>query len=102
VRARFIAARRAPRSPSSRSTARPSRGADRVELFGHEKDRSRRDPQTDRQVRGADGGTIFLDEIGDMSRHAGQSLRVLRKGSSRRSATVIKVDVRVIAARKDW
>ena len=49
----------------------------------------------------ADGGTIFLDEIGDMSlRTQAKVLRVLQEGEVEPvgSATVIKVDVRVIAA----
>jgi two-component system nitrogen regulation response regulator NtrX len=49
----------------------------------------------------ADGGTIFLDEIGDMSlRTQAKVLRVLQEGEVEPvgSATVVKVDVRVIAA----
>jgi two-component system nitrogen regulation response regulator NtrX len=49
----------------------------------------------------ADNGTIFLDEIGDMSlRTQAKVLRVLQEGEVEPvgSATVVKVDVRVIAA----
>jgi two-component system nitrogen regulation response regulator NtrX len=49
----------------------------------------------------ADGGTIFLDEIGDMSlRTQAKVLRVLQEGEVEPvgAATVVKVDVRVIAA----
>jgi two-component system nitrogen regulation response regulator NtrX len=49
----------------------------------------------------ADGGTIFLDEVGDMSlRTQAKVLRVLQEGEVEPvgSATVVKVDVRVIAA----
>ncbi len=49
----------------------------------------------------ADGGTIFLDEIGDMSlRTQSKVLRVLEEGEVQRvgSAKIGKVDVRVIAA----
>ena len=72
------------------------------ELFGHEKGAftgavSRR--------RGlfelADGGTIFLDEIGDMIMSAqAKVLRVLQSGELTRvgGETTLKVDVRVVAA----
>jgi two-component system nitrogen regulation response regulator NtrX len=49
----------------------------------------------------ADGGTIFLDEIGDMSQSAqAKVLRVLQSGEISRvgSEKSVKVDVRVIAA----
>ncbi len=49
----------------------------------------------------ADGGTIFLDEIGDMSlKTQSKVLRVLEEGEVQRvgSAKIGKVDVRVIAA----
>ena len=49
----------------------------------------------------ADGGTIFLDEIGDMSTGAqAKVLRVLQEGEVEPvgAASVVKVDVRVIAA----
>ncbi|MGZ7080020.1 MAG: sigma-54-dependent transcriptional regulator, partial [Thermoanaerobaculia bacterium] len=72
------------------------------ELFGHEKGSftGAVRKQTGKFVA-ADGGTIFLDEIGDMSmRTQAKVLRVLQDGDVEPvgSATVIKVDVRVIAA----
>ncbi|HYI11037.1 MAG TPA: sigma-54 dependent transcriptional regulator [Thermoanaerobaculia bacterium] len=72
------------------------------ELFGHKKGSftgAVRD-QIGKFVA-ADGGTIFLDEIGDMSVSAqAKVLRVLQEGEVEPvgSATVVKVDVRVIAA----
>ena len=72
------------------------------ELFGHEKGSftGAVRKQTGKFVA-ADGGTIFLDEIGDMSlRTQAKVLRVLQEGEVEPvgSATVIKVEVRVIAA----
>src|SRR6266508_1177545 len=72
------------------------------ELFGHEKGSftGAVRKQTGKFVA-ADGGTIFLDEIGDMSlRTQAKVLRVLQDGEVEPvgAATVIKVDVRVIAA----
>ena len=72
------------------------------ELFGHEKGSftGAIRKQTGKFVA-ADGGTIFLDEIGDMSlRTQAKVLRVLQEGEVEPvgAATVIKVDVRVIAA----
>jgi two-component system nitrogen regulation response regulator NtrX len=72
------------------------------ELFGHEKGSftGAVRKQTGKFVA-ADGGTIFLDEIADMSlRTQAKVLRVLQEGEVEPvgSATVIKVDVRVIAA----
>jgi len=72
------------------------------ELFGHEKGSftGAIRKQTGKFVA-ADGGTIFLDEIGDMSlRTQAKVLRVLQEGEVEPvgSATVVKVDVRVIAA----
>src|SRR6202140_1074116 len=72
------------------------------ELFGHEKGSftGAIRKQTGKFVA-ADGGTIFLDEVGDMSlRTQAKVLRVLQEGDVEPvgSATVIKVDVRVIAA----
>ena len=61
----------------------------------------RRPPEADRQVEQGDRGTIFLDEIGDMSaRTQAKVLRVLQEQEVERlgSARTIKVDVRVIAA----
>src|SRR5205085_1688969 len=72
------------------------------ELFGHRKGSftgAVRD-QVGKFVA-ADGGTIFLDEIGDMSMGAqAKVLRALQEGEVEPvgSATVVKVDVRVIAA----
>jgi two-component system nitrogen regulation response regulator NtrX len=72
------------------------------ELFGHE-----RGAFTGAAARKkglfelADGGTIFLDEIGDMSPSAqAKVLRVLQSGELSRvgSETTLKVDVRVLAA----
>jgi two-component system nitrogen regulation response regulator NtrX len=72
------------------------------ELFGHE-----RGAFTGAAARKkglfelADGGTIFLDEIGDMSPGAqAKVLRVLQSGELSRvgSETTLKVDVRVLAA----
>jgi two-component system nitrogen regulation response regulator NtrX len=72
------------------------------ELFGHE-----RGAFTGAAARKkglfelADGGTIFLDEIGDMSLKAqAKVLRVLQSGELSRvgSETTLKVDVRVLAA----
>jgi two-component system, NtrC family, nitrogen regulation response regulator NtrX len=72
------------------------------ELFGHEKGSftGAFRKQTGKFVA-ADDGTIFLDEIGDMSlRTQAKVLRVLQEGEVEPvgSATVAKVDVRVIAA----
>jgi transcriptional regulator with GAF, ATPase, and Fis domain len=72
------------------------------ELFGHEKGaftdaRQRRIGRFEE----ADGGTVFLDEIGEMSLSAQvRLLRVLQNGEFTRVGgnDVIKVDVRVIAA----
>jgi two-component system nitrogen regulation response regulator NtrX len=72
------------------------------ELFGHEKGSftGAVRKQTGKFVA-ADGGTIFLDEVGDMSlRTQAKVLRVLQEGEVEPvgAATVIKVEVRVIAA----
>src|SRR6187200_2468842 len=72
------------------------------ELFGHE--RGAFTGATDKQVgkfEMADRGTIFLDEVADMSaKTQAKVLRVLQEGEAERlgSARTIKVDVRVIAA----
>ncbi|MGH9330806.1 MAG: sigma-54-dependent transcriptional regulator [Vicinamibacterales bacterium] len=72
------------------------------ELFGHEKGSFT--GATEKQIgkfEQADRGTIFLDEIGDMSeKKQAKVLRVLQEGEVERigSARTIKVDVRVIAA----
>ena len=72
------------------------------ELFGHEKGAFT--GATERQIGRfelADGGTIFLDEIGDLPlRLQPRLLRALQEGEFERlgSGNTIKVDVRVIAA----
>ena len=72
------------------------------ELFGHEKGAFT--GATGRQVGRfelADGGTIFLDEVGDLPlKLQAKLLRVLQEGEFERlgSGKTIKVDVRVIAA----
>ncbi len=72
------------------------------ELFGHEKGSFT--GATERKMgkfEQADGGTIFLDEIGDMSlKTQSKVLRVLEEGEVQKvgSNKIFKVDVRVIAA----
>ena len=72
------------------------------ELFGHE--RGAFTGATEKQTgkfEMADRGTIFLDEVGDMSpKTQAKVLRVLQEGEVERlgSSRTIKVDVRVIAA----
>jgi two-component system nitrogen regulation response regulator NtrX len=72
------------------------------ELFGHEKGAFT--GATARRIGKfelADGGTIFLDEVGDMSLQAqAKVLRVLEEGTLQRVGAdrLIKVDVRVVAA----
>jgi two-component system nitrogen regulation response regulator NtrX len=72
------------------------------ELFGHEKGSFT--GATEKQVgkfEQADRGTIFLDEVGDMSaKTQAKVLRVLQEQEVERlgSARTVKVDVRVIAA----
>jgi len=72
------------------------------ELFGHEKGSFT--GATEKQIgkfEQADRGTIFLDEVGDMSaKTQAKVLRVLQEGEVERlgSARTVKVDVRVIAA----
>ena len=72
------------------------------ELFGHEKGSFT--GATEKQIgkfEQADRGTIFLDEVGDMSlKTQAKVLRVLQEGEVERvgSARTIRVDVRVIAA----
>ena len=72
------------------------------ELFGHEKGSFT--GATEKQIgkfEQADRGTIFLDEVGDMSlKTQAKVLRVLQEGEVERlgSARTMRVDVRVIAA----
>jgi len=72
------------------------------ELFGHEKGSFT--GATEKQIgkfEQADRGTIFLDEVGDMSlKTQAKVLRVLEEGEVERvgSARTMRVDVRVIAA----
>jgi two-component system, NtrC family, nitrogen regulation response regulator NtrX len=72
------------------------------ELFGHEKGSFT--GATEKQIgkfEQADRGTVFLDEVGDMSlKTQAKVLRVLQEGEVERvgSARTLKVDVRVIAA----
>ncbi len=72
------------------------------ELFGHEKGSfTSAHKQRTGKFEQADGGTIFLDEIGDMSLSAqAKVLRALQENKISRvgSDKQIKVDVRVIAA----
>ncbi|MCP3984060.1 MAG: sigma-54-dependent Fis family transcriptional regulator [bacterium] len=72
------------------------------ELFGHEKGAfTGADARRVGRFEAADGGTIFLDEIGDMAPETqAKVLRVLQERSFERvgGAQPIDVDVRVVAA----
>ncbi len=72
------------------------------ELFGHEKGAfTGASAQRKGRFEMADGGTIFLDEIGEISpAFQAKLLRVLQEGEFERigSNKTIKVDVRIIAA----
>ena len=72
------------------------------ELFGHERGAfTSADSQRIGRFEQADGGTIFLDEIGDMSPATqAKVLRVLQQHEFERlgSSRTLKVDVRVVAA----
>lgn len=72
------------------------------ELFGHEKGAfTGASAQRKGRFEQADGGTIFLDEIGEISpTFQAKLLRVLQEGEFERigSNKTIKVDVRIIAA----
>jgi formate hydrogenlyase transcriptional activator len=72
------------------------------ELFGHERGAfTGAFTQTPGRFRLADGGTIFLDEIGDLPLELQPKLlRVLQEKEFERlgSARTIKVDIRVVAA----
>jgi len=72
------------------------------ELFGHERGAfTGATEKKSGKFEQADGGTIFLDEIGDMSlKTQSKVLRVLEEGEVQKvgSSKIAKVDVRVIAA----
>jgi two-component system, NtrC family, nitrogen regulation response regulator NtrX len=72
------------------------------ELFGHERGAfTGATEKKSGKFEQADGGTIFLDEIGDMSlKTQSKVLRVLEEGEVQKvgSSKINKVDVRVIAA----
>jgi len=72
------------------------------ELFGHEKGAfTGATEKKAGKFELADGGTIFLDEVGDMSlKTQSKVLRVLEEGEVQKvgSSRINKVDVRVIAA----
>jgi len=72
------------------------------EMFGHEKGSfTGATAQRIGKFQQADGGTIFLDEVGDMSLQAqAKVLRVLEEGKIERVGgdKIISVDVRVIVA----
>lgn len=72
------------------------------ELFGHEKGAfTGASSQRKGRFEQADGGTIFLDEIGEISpAFQAKLLRVLQEGEFERigSNKTLKVDVRIIAA----
>ncbi len=72
------------------------------ELFGHEKGAFSGAMQMKKGlIETANGGNLFLDEIGDLPLEAQASLlRVLKDGEIRRvgSSQAIKVDVRILAA----
>jgi len=72
------------------------------ELFGHEKGSfTGATERKEGKFELADGGTIFLDEVGDMSlKTQSKVLRVLEEGEVQKvgSNKISKVDVRIIAA----
>jgi len=72
------------------------------ELFGHEKGAfTGATERKSGKFELADGGTIFLDEVGDMSlKTQSKVLRVLEEGEVQKvgSSKINKVDVRIIAA----
>jgi DNA-binding NtrC family response regulator len=72
------------------------------ELFGHERGAfTGADARRQGRFEAADGGTIFLDEIGDMAPETqAKVLRVLQERSLERvgGSQPIRVDVRVVAA----
>jgi len=94
--------RRAPRPMLAVNTGALAEGVFESELFGHVKG-AFTDARADRMGRFelADGGTIFLDEIGNVPvRQQAKLLRVLETGEIERlgSSRSRKVDVRVISA----
>jgi DNA-binding NtrC family response regulator len=72
------------------------------ELFGHEKGAfTGADQRREGRFEAADGGTIFLDEIGDMAPETqAKVLRVLQERRVERvgGSSSVEVDVRVVAA----
>lgn len=72
------------------------------ELFGHEKGAfTGADSRRDGKFQAADGGVLFLDEIGDMSSGTqAKVLRVLQESAFERlgSTELIEVDVRLVSA----
>ncbi|MFK5952033.1 MAG: sigma 54-interacting transcriptional regulator [Desulfobacterium sp.] len=72
------------------------------ELFGHEKGAfTGADSRKPGRFERANGGTIFLDEVGELSRDAQvKLLRVLQNKEIERvgGSSIIKVDIRVISA----
>jgi DNA-binding NtrC family response regulator len=72
------------------------------ELFGHEKGSfTGADSRRQGRFEAADGGTIFLDEIGDMAPETqAKVLRVLQEKTLERvgSTQLVEVDVRVVSA----
>ena len=72
------------------------------ELFGHEKGAYSGALQMKKGlIESANGGSLFLDEVGDLPMEAQASLlRVLKDGEIRRvgSGQTIKIDVRILAA----
>ena len=72
------------------------------ELFGHEKGAfTGADSRREGRFESADGGTIFLDEIGDMAPETqAKVLRVLQEHKLERvgGSASVEVDVRVVAA----
>ena len=70
------------------------------ELFGHEKAPLRAPFARIGRFELADGGTIFLDEIGELRSRQAKLLRVLQEGEFERvgGSHTLTVNVRVIAA----